>query len=226
MLTSITLAAGLIACTDQEARQRETFIAFLQTDVLDHGPVSVPKLDPEEARGMGDYARHYTIITDFHDALNERVQKPMVSIMARGSASSITDIVQRRDELFKARKSLQGLHEAVEEELARADATRASLKQPDDLKSVYGKAYRKTVTIPGNTFKDIFPTIDETFGMTLDLADYIRGHGDQIRISGSFLEISDPAIQGEINTRIHDINAKAREMGEAQARLQQAIQGG
>ena len=76
MLACAVLAAGVAACADKEARQRETFIAFLQSDVLEPGPVSVPKLDPEQARDMGDYAKHYTIITDFHDALNERVQKP------------------------------------------------------------------------------------------------------------------------------------------------------
>lgn len=225
-LLLVFLLTPLVACSDSETEQRQAFIEFLQTRVINHGPVSVPQLTKAETKQLGPYAKQYAIITDFHDALNERVQKPMVSIMARGSTSSVHDIVQRSDELAKVREGLRGVHAAIDEEIARSDTARAALKQADDLKPVYDTAYEKTITIPAQTFKTIFPAIDESFGVTLRLADYIKQHGDTIHISGSMIQVSDPAVQAEVNEMLQDLNARARQMNDAQAKLQKAIYGG
>ncbi|WP_454668527.1 DUF3053 domain-containing protein [Achromobacter kerstersii] len=214
----------LAGCGDKEPEQRAAFTQFLQTRIVDKPGVRVPKLTDEEQKSIGDYASHYAVITDFNTSMETSV-KPLTGIMQKGAVRSLNDIVTRRDDLKAVQASLNDMGAALKEQQARADAARAQLKQPDDLKAVYDKAYEKTVSLPADTFRDVLPQVNETIDSSLKIADYIDAHKAQIEISGAIVKVQDPAVQAELNQLLQGLNAQAKNLQQAHTRMQALMLG-
>lgn len=214
----------LAACGDKEPEQRAAFSQFLQTRIVDKPGVRVPKLTDEEKKSFGDYAAQYAVITDFNAGMDASV-KPLSGILQKGQVRSLNDIVTRRDDLKTVRASLDDMGTALKEQQAKADAARAQLKQPEDLKAVYDKAYEKTVSLPADTFNDVLPEINATFDASLKIADYVEAHKAQIEIKGASVTVSDAAVQAELNKLLQELNAQARNVQQAQTRLQAVVMG-
>ncbi len=164
------------------------------------------------------------MITDFNAGMDASV-KPLSGIMQKGSMRSLNDIVARRDDLKAVQASLNDMGAALKEQQAKADAARAQLKQPEDLKAVYDKAYEKTVSLPADTFRDVLPQLNATFDSSLKIADYVAAHAAQIDISGPIVKVQDPAVQAELNKLLQDLNAQAKNVQQAQTRMQAVMVG-
>jgi hypothetical protein len=214
----------LAACGDKEPEQRAAFTQFLQTRIVDKPGVRVPKLTEEEKKSFGDYAAHYAIITDFNAGMDASV-KPLSGILQKGQVRSVNDIVTRREDLKSVRAGLNDMNAALKEHRAKADAAHAQLKQPEDLKAVYDKAYEKTITLPADTFGDVLPQINATYDVTLKIADYVEANKSKIDISGNSVTVTDPAVQAELNKLLQEMNAQAKNVQQAQTRLQAVIMG-
>ena len=221
----VAFSFALVACGNKEADQRKAFTTFLQTRVLDKPGIRVPTLSPEEKASFGDYAQHYAVITDFNEGMNKSVGQPMTQIMAKGGLRSISDLVSRRDDLKTAKDGLAGLRTALDQQTAKADAAHAQLKQPDDLKQVYDKAYDKTVTVPSTTFKAVFPALDTVFDSALAVGSYIEQNKSKIQISGSTVSVTDPAVQAELNKLLQQLNSQSTAINAAQQKLQTMVRG-
>lgn len=214
----------LAACGDKEPEQRAAFTQFLQTRIVDKPGVRVPKLTEEEKKSFGDYAAHYAIITDFNAGMDASV-KPLSGILQKGQVRSVNDIVTRREDLKSVRAGLDDMNTALKEHRAKADAAHAQLKQPEDLKAVYDKAYEKTITLPADTFGDVLPQINATYDVTLKIADYVEANKSKIEISSNSVTVTDPAVQAELNKLLQEMNAQAKNVQQAQTRLQAVIMG-
>lgn len=223
-----TLLAGLLlaACSPSEADQRKAFVAFLQNEVLSKPGVRLPRPDAEKQKSFGDYAAHYAIIPRFHDRMNESVAKPMQQALAGSMPRSIEEVVNRKADLAAVRAGFVKMREALDAAIAEADKERTALKQPDDLAPVYGQAYAKLVTQPAGTFREVFPITDETFGAILDLANLIEANKAAIKLSGSQIQITNPALQAKVQAALTAMGAKQQAMNAAQQKLRSAIYGG
>jgi len=226
-LLGLCLAFGfmLAACGSKEAEQRAAFIEFLQTRVLDKPGLRVPTPSEEQKTSFGDYAKHYAVITDFNEGMNKSVSQPMGEVMAKGALRSIADLSSRRDDLKAAKDGLAGLRSALDQQLAKADAARAQLKQPDDLKQVYDKAYEKTVTTPSATFKEVFPALDTVFDSALAIGDFMEKNKSKIQVSGSSVAVTDPAVQAELNKMLQQLNGQSAAINAAQQKMQAVVRG-
>lgn len=225
MLLLVAFSLALVACGNKEAEQRKAFISFLQTRVLDKPGLRVPVPTAEEKASFGDYAQHYAVITDFNEGMNKSVSQPMTQIMAKGALRSIADLPARRDDLKAAKDGLGGLRTALDQQSARADAAHAQLKQPDDLKQVYDKAYAKTVTTPSATFKEVFPALDKVFDSALAIGDFIEKNKSKIQISGSSVAVTDPTVQAELNKMLQQLNGQSAAINAAQQKMQAVVRG-
>ncbi|KRC76644.1 hypothetical protein D3C87_739550 [compost metagenome] len=214
----------LAACGDKEPEQRAAFTQFLQTRIVDKPGVRVPKLTDDETKAFGDYAAQYAVITDFNAGMDASV-KPLSGIMQKGAMRSLGDIVSRRDDLKTVKAALADMGEALKAQQAKADAAHAQLKQPADLKPVYDKAYEKTVSLPADTFRDVLPQLNATFDSSLKIADYVEANKAKIEITGPVVKVSDPAVQAELNQLLQDLNAQAKNVQQAQTRLQAVMLG-
>ncbi len=224
LVLAAALPLMLAACGNKEPEQRAAFTQFLQTRIVDKPGVRVPQLTEEEKKSFGDYAAQYAVITDFNAGMDASV-KPLSGIMQKGAMRSLNDIVTRRDDLKTVQASLNEMGVALKEQQAKADAARAQLKQPEDLKAVYDKAYEKTVSLPADTFRDVLPQLNATFDSSLKIADYVAAHAAQIDISGPVVTVKDPAVQTELNQLLQDLNAQARNVQQAQTRMQAVMIG-
>ncbi|QND54877.1 DUF3053 domain-containing protein (plasmid) [Phyllobacterium sp. 628] len=222
---TVFMALTISACSNDEATQRKAFIDFLQTRIVDKKGVSVPQLTADETKSFGSYAAQYKIITDFHSAMNEKISKPMEALAAKGAITSINDAMSRKADIQTAYDGLSALRITMDEEQSTADKAHAALTQPEDLKPVFDKAYDKTVSNLANTYKEIFPATSQTFDILLKVVDFVDQHKDKITISGSMFEVSDPAVQTQLNTLLEQVNAKSQQMQEAQQKMRAAIYG-
>lgn len=224
VLLALALPLALTACGNKEPEQRAAFTQFLQTRIVDKPGVRVPQLTEEEKKSFGDYAAQYAVITDFNAGMDASV-KPMGNLMQKGAARSLNDVVARRDDLKTVQTALKDMGEALAKEQAKADAARAQLKQPDDLKAVYDKAYAKTVTVPADTFREVLPQISGTLDSSLKLAEYVEAHKTQIDLTGPTPRVQDPAVLAELNKLLQELTAQAQKVQQAQTRLQAVMLG-
>jgi hypothetical protein len=224
-LTGLVLLVLLTAGCDDEPTQRKAFIGFLQTRILDKPGLHVPHPTPEEQRSFGPYAKDYAIITDFNDGLDKSVAKPMTEAINRGAVRSLDDIVSRHADFVAAQDGMGQLREALDRQLAAADAAHAALKQPDDLKVVFDKAYDRDVTIPAKAFAAIFPDLSQALGAIVELGDFITQHKDKVTISGMLIQTSDPALQAPLQARIAALTAKSAAIVKAQQELRSIMNG-
>jgi hypothetical protein len=214
----------LAACGDKEPEQRAAFSQFLQTRIIDKPGIHVPQLTADEKKSFGDYTTQYAVITDFNAGMSTAAT-PMGSAMQQASIRDLNDLVKRRDDLTKARAVLTSIRNAIEKQQATADAARGQLKQPDDLKPVYGKAYDRTVTEPAAAFKTVFPLADTALASALDLADYVEQNKAKIDSSGAVLRVSDPKVLAELNKRLQAMAAQAAGLMKAQGDFQKVVTG-
>ncbi|RSZ42662.1 MULTISPECIES: DUF3053 domain-containing protein [unclassified Variovorax] len=222
----VAFSLALVACGNKEAEQRKAFITFLQARVLDRPGLHVPTPSAEEKASFGDYAQHYAVITDFNEGMNKSVSQPMTQIMAKGALRSIADLPARRDDLKAAKDGLTGLRTALDQQAAKADAAHAQLKQPDDLKQVYDKAFDRTVTVPATTFKEVFPALDTVFDSALAIGDFLEKNKSKIQIAGSSITVTDPAVQAELNKMLQQLNGQSAAINAAQRKMQAVVRGG
>lgn len=221
------LCAGLLlaACSPSEADQRKAFIAFLQNDILAKPGVRVPKPDAEKQKPFGEYAGHYAIITRFHERMDSSVARPMQQALAGAMPRSIEDVVTRKADIASIRTGFGKMREALDAAVTEADKERAALKQPDDLAAVYAQAYAKLVTQPASLFREVFPITDETFGAILALADLVESNRAAIKLSGSQMEVANPALRGKVQAALEAMNARQQAMNAAQRKMRSSLYG-
>jgi hypothetical protein len=109
--------------------------------------------------------------------------------------------------------------------LADADAKRAVLKQPDDLKSVYAAAYKRDVTAPAEAFLATTPVAVEGLNKSLELADYLELHRATIKINGASIQTVDKKTNAEVNQLMNAVNAQNQKLTEARRALQSVTEG-
>jgi hypothetical protein len=216
----------LVAGCNDEPAQRKAFISFLQTRILDKPGLHVPHLTPDEERSFGDYAKHYAIITHFNDGLDKSVAKPMTEAINRGAIHSLDEIVTRHTDFVAARDGIAQLRGAIEKQLATADAAHAALKQPDDLKPVFDKAYERDVTIPAKAFADISPDLSQALTAIVDFGDFITQHKDKVTINGSVIQTDDPALRPQLAAMVGALTARNEAIAKAQQHLRDVMNGG
>lgn len=223
-LLALALPLALIACGNDEPEQRAAFTQFLQTRIIDKPGVRVPKLTPDESKAFGDYRVHYAVITDFNGEMDATV-KPLGSLVQKGSMRSLNDVISRRDDIKAIQTGLNDMAAQLKQQKAKADSAHAQLKQPEDLKVVYDKAFEKTVSVPANTFLQVLPQINSTLDSSLKVADYVNAHKAQIEINGPVVKVQDPNVQAELNTLLQELNAQAQTIQQAQVRMQAVMLG-
>lgn len=221
---SVVLALGIAGCSS-EPKERKTFIDFLQTRMIDKPGLHVPRLTPDEEKSFGEYSKHFAVIRDFNAALDTKVSVPMRDLIGKGMPRSMPDLMARRGDMAKLRETAVLLRTSIDSELAKANAQRAALKQADDLKAVYDKAYARTVSDPAKMASDIMPAVESTVASAEKLADFLNAHKEEIKFRGNMLEVSDPKLLAEANVLMTQMSAKGNELMDAQRKMQAMVLG-
>jgi hypothetical protein len=225
LLAALVAGFGLAACGDSEPTQRKAFMDFLQTRIIDKPGLHVPMPSAEETKSFGDYAKQYEIILGFNDAMDKKVSARMQQVFQSGMIRSVDELLTRRADLGVLAEGMRTLRKTLDEGLAKADAAHVAVKQPEELKAVFDKAYERTVTVPTKAFEDIFPVMDDTLQAAQSLAHFADQHRAEIKTSGNQIQASDPKLLGELNRLIGDLTQKSQAVAEAQRKLQVIVRG-
>jgi hypothetical protein len=222
----VTLALSAAACGDNEPEQRKAFIEFLQTRIVDKPGVHVPRLTGDEKKSFGPYVDHFAVITAFTDNPEMvAVGAKMQSVAQRVSLNSVQDLVDHRAELKSVKDDLAKMTETMNRELAKTVAARAALKQPDDLKAIYDKAFDKDAQAPVRGFNETVPLVIDIAEAALKLGDYIDANRGKVTIQGRSVGGRDPQTAREVDILVKNLAAQGPKFQDAQRRLRIVLQG-
>lgn len=225
---ALALCLVLSACGDQEPAQRKEFIEFLQTRILDKPGSRVPKLSGNQQEAFGPYVKDYAIITDFaagNAGEPTTLQQRFDAVMAKGSMRSMADLATRRADLDAVQGLITELDGAIDRALAKAEAAKAQLKQPDDLKAVFDKAYQRDVTEVAASVKQMLPPLQSMMAAAMRLSDFIAGHQDRLEITGMVITAKDQKTLPALQPLLDDYNTQAQAMMALQRKLRSALLG-
>jgi hypothetical protein len=222
----LLLAVELAACGDKEPEQRKAFIVFLQTRIVDKPGVHVPKLTGDEVSAFGPYVAHFNVISSFtNNPEMESIAKQMQQVTQRVSLNSIQDLVNNRAALRSVKDDLGKMTVAMNSALASTMKEHDGLKQPDDLRPVYDKAFEKDVLAPVRGFNETVPLVVDIAEATLKLADYVDANRSKVTIQGKAVGGKDARTQREIDNLVKDLSAQGPKFQEAQRRLRVVLTG-
>jgi hypothetical protein len=202
MAALIVFAASLAACGDSEAEQRKAFIGFLQ-DI--NGRSGVHFLVPTAAdeKAFGPYLQHYAIIMDYDKDMKGPMDDFAAQIMKLGygpasTTRTIEQMAATPQDLVVAKTAVDKMEEGIETRLAKVNADRSALKQPDDLKAVYDKTFNKLVTAPTVAMENSAKALEVGLDASIELADYINGHRSKLTVSGMQIQAKDQRTLDEV----------------------------
>ncbi|HEY0223263.1 MAG TPA: DUF3053 family protein [Pseudolabrys sp.] len=218
------MAIGLAACGDSEPDQRKAFIAFLQ-QVNQRTGVHILNPTADETKSFGDYAKHYAVIVNFSKDVGTIVEHDQQVMRKIGSpgARTIEQMAAHRDDLVAIDDMITTDQPAMEKRLAQADAERAALKQPDDLKAVYDKTYAKVVTAPAQAMLLSNKTMAEGLKASLKIADYVNAHRDKLVFNGAQIQAKDKQTLAEFSPLLSAHQEAARRFQEVQRNGQRLL---
>ena len=218
----VFLCLALGACGDQEASQRKEFIEFLQTRILDKKGTHIPQLSGNQKEAFGRYAGDYAVITDFgtgNAGEPGNLQQRLNAVAAKGAIHSMSDLATRREDLVTVQTLVTEFDHALDQALAKAEAAKAQLKQPDDLKPVFDKAYERDVTQVAATLKSMLPPVQDMLAAALRLSDVIAAHKNRLEVGGMMITARDQKTLTALQPLLDDFNTK----GQAVTALQQKL---
>lgn len=220
MSLAFTVAMGLsLAGCSSEATERKSFIDFLQTRIVDKPGLNVPRLTSQDEKNFGQYTAHYGVIRDFNGNLDSKVAAPMRDLVAKELPRTLPDLITRRAELKTMREMTATLRTSIGAEQSKADAARAALKQPEDLKVVYDKAYERTVTAPATAVKEVLPAVEDVLVSAEKLTAYLDANKDSVTVSGNNITVTDPKVLAHANVLMTDMGQKSEAIMAAQRKM-------
>ncbi|NHZ63384.1 DUF3053 family protein [Massilia sp. CCM 8694] len=218
------LALGIAGCSS-EPKERAAFIAFLQTRIIDKPGVHVPRLTPEEEKSFGAYSKHFAVISDYNKTIDTKVEQPLRNVTGMRMPRTIADLPAWRENMLTLRKTSVQVRNTIDTEQAAAGVKRVALKQPDDLRMVFDKAYGRIVSDPGNGVKDMLTALESMIDSAEKLTAFMDAHKAQIRLNGAMAEVDDQKVLDEMNVLMKDMNAGNAKVAQAQRKLNALVSG-
>lgn len=187
---------------NSEADQRKALIAFL-ADINSRADVHVLVPNASDEKAFGPYLQHYAIILDFNKDMNVSVQDFMAQMIKFGfgpnpNPRSIEQMAAAPADLTVLKGILDKMEQGLETRLAKANADRAALKQPDDLKAVYDKTFDRLVVAPAMAFENYAKTLSSGIDASVALVAYINAHRTRLVVSGMQIQAKDQRTLDEV----------------------------
>lgn len=201
-VVTLLFAAGLVACGDSEADQRKAFIGFLG-DINGRSGVHFLVPTPDDEKAFGPYLQHYALIMTYDQDMKGPTENFTAQIMKLGygpssSPRTIEQMTAAPQDLAVAKDAIEKMEQSIEARLAKINADRSALKQPEDLKAVYDKTFDKLVTAPTVAMENSAKALDVGIDASIKLADYVNTHRNRLTVSGMQIQARDQRTLDEL----------------------------
>lgn len=224
-LAALAVSLTLAGCGDSDAEQRKAFIAFLQTRVVDPPGIHLPRPSPDEVKSFGPYAKQYDILTDFSAGLDDGAKGLDGQFTTLSQLHTPGQLLANRDSFASVKAGIDRIGTSMSGALDKANAAHAALKQPDDLRVVFDKAFAKDVTVPAQAFQGMVPVFDAAMTADLKFIDYIAAHQAGIVTTGGMLQVRDAALLAPIQALQADVATTSAAIGVAGSKFQAMVRG-
>ena len=215
--------AVLTGCGDEEPSQRKAFIRFLQERVIEPSGILLPSPSRDEKKSFGPYLEHYEIMQVFQNTMTKDTTKNARHLLDLAELETLDAINKAKKSLRAATKEAEKLQGSVAILREKTDKARAKLKQPDDLKAVYDKAYEKVVLKPSETATVAFKAIEDMFAATLELLDFIDTHNHDMEIAGQSINLRNPGLMDDLSARMEAVQQKSMFLRQAYLAMMKAL---
>jgi Protein of unknown function (DUF3053) len=107
------------------------------------------------------------------------------------SPRTIEQIAAAPADLTALKDVVTKMEQTIETRLAKLNADRAALKQPDDLKAVYDKTFDRLVTAPTLAMENYTKATGNGVDATTALVAYINAHRTRLVVTGMQIQAKD-----------------------------------
>ena len=223
----ILSAFALSACGDSEPTQRKAFIDFLQTRILNSKSAVIPALTDEMKTSFGPYAAHYAVFSDFDKQANGLFKEKFEKYASLAKQVNNLKAIQERWREIQDFRGNYSKEAAVslKKLAANANATRAALKQPDDLKAVYDKAFDQVITRPVTIITDLFPVLDAALESMVKTGQFLDENKGKVTLNGMTMITDDNALLKKYNLLMEDYNANAKQVMSVSSKAMKELSG-
>jgi Protein of unknown function (DUF3053) len=216
---------ALAGCGDAEEQQAKAFADFLDHRILEKPGLHVPTLSDGERTSFGKFAQDYAILSVFHDDLNEAVKDFATPMHPPPPGASVADFAKMRPDFATAREVMTKVGDSLDGALARAQAGRAALKQPDIVKTRFDQAFDRMVVTPHKVMREIVPPTVELLDAEIAIADFVGAHKADITTVGQQMQVTKPDILNRLQKLLDTYNAKVPQMGEIRRKMESLNRG-
>ena len=180
---------------NSEADQRKAFIAFLQ-DINNRPGIHLLVPSASDEKAFGPYLQHYALILDFNKEMSASMSDFIAQLVKLGfgpnpSPRTIEQIAAAPADLTALKDVVTKMEQTIETRLAKLNADRAALKQPDDLKAVYDKTFERLVSAPTLAMENYTKATESGVDATTALVTYINAHRTRLIVSGMQIQAKD-----------------------------------
>ncbi len=214
----------LTACGDKEPEQRKAFIDYLQNTVMRSG-VKLPTLSEDQKQKFGPYVSDYAILVTFSQQLSKSVDASLSPAIAQINEIRVAqDYLNKRDALQQSAGALNLLVQQIRTAKTQADAAVAALKQPDDLKVVFNKAFDSIVTQPTNVLIPAVPVVSAFVQDLAQVGDFLQQQGTQVTFNNGGVQFQTAQQVAQYNAMMANLVAKYPAMMAAQKSVMSVMQ--
>ncbi|OON40161.1 hypothetical protein BTJ39_09705 [Izhakiella australiensis] len=219
-LLVLVSTAILSGCGDKAADQRKAFIDFLQNTVMRSGE-RIPALSEDQKQKFGPYVNDYAILYGFAQQVSRAKQDGIQPVVSELTAIRMPqDYITHRDSLRQASGSLGVLTQQLQAAKSQADNSKAGLKQPEDLKPVYDKAYAQVVTQPASQLLPVLPALQTLSQSAVQAGDFLQQQGGNVTINGVSVQFTSQQQADTYNSLMNALAQNSQALNQAQKLLQ------
>ena len=207
----ILALGGFLGCS-RDPEQRTAYKGFLQAILAKQGYFSLPPLTGEQEKAFGPYSLSYQQLYDFTKGIEKSVEE--CAVYMDGISKNIStpkDIMDRRDEIARARDYMALIPAKWDELLEQAKAQKEKLVLHEDVAPLYNELFIK-YTEPVNQIKPLMLSVVDTLNSNIELADYLKQNEKNVQFQGNMIICNDEAVNDRINQLLADVNASAQKL--------------
>jgi uncharacterized protein YigA (DUF484 family) len=205
------------ACRKKEQEQHKAFIDFLETGVLAATGMDSVRMSDEVRKKVGNYGRHFDVLAAHAKELgdiNARLAGEKMRIAAQGPvAMDRLGSEQARMEQMVAALSRSAQH--VDAVMAKADAARAALKQPEDVQAAFDRAYAKELSGYAAASQALFAAQKDFYAEALRMGAFMEKHREKIRFRNKTVTVDEQPLLHEYNMLQKNLEEKFQKMQDA-----------
>lgn len=205
----------LASCSDNEPRERQAFIAFLNDTIAPRKGVSLPELSGAQEKAFGRYTEHYALLTDFQKNLAGGAGKNAQELLSLTGMEDLAALAGAERSLRKAANEAEKLQKLIISLRNKADKAKAELAMPDDLAPVYDPIYAKVVSLPAVAAAEAFNSVRLVFAAILDLLDFISANNRDMEIDGKNIHLKNIGLKDELDAKMAAVREQSETLRKA-----------